>query len=235
MIELSIPYENIGELKTFSPSSHFMDMSSISIEDSDEYSHFKKAFVYIRNTQMKAKFDFTKCNYKQKEAALLVFIKERINVSMPYLEVTWLDILSGHDESFIPDAIMNLEEILKFRKEHSELIENLKCFIDNIPTLAMMHNPITKSLHIKEEFNEYQIQFSLQNFIELTKYDFLFMLIDGSHEGTVFDAFDPSHPEYRFVSRLLEMPFTNIITSFSSSNEEAIAELTKNIQSGLNI
>lgn len=96
------------------------------------------ALLFIRNTGIKANFTFARCTYEEKAKYLMLFMTgNRINVTMPKLSSTWARILlHGKIESSLM-SILSVNDIIRFRDDHKDLIDELYQFMVSIPLCSI--------------------------------------------------------------------------------------------------
>lgn len=199
-----------------------IDMSELNFDVDNSKKKFF-SFIYIRNSGIKMKLDFSKCSYKDKEEFLILFMTSGIEVKSDILASTWLEILFNSYQVTL-DSILTTDEIRKFNIDHSEYISLIRQFINSIPLYAMyvFHEEGKEPMNLDEfdrsDFNE----ISLCNFYQLTAFaDFILLLEDVNTDNKavfyekIFDNPDDCFylsiiinnlPYLRFLDLLFETP-----------------------------
>lgn len=201
-----------------------IDMSNLQF-NVDENKKKLYAFIFIRNSGIKATLDFEKCSYNDKEEYLLLFIKSNIEVDSSILASTWIEILSfdeNNTESH-SESILTFDEIKIFINNNSKLVDEIHQFINSLPLYAIyeyyknINHPIPM-----DEFDEVdELNFSLINFNQLSIIDkFNFLLNDNPSDNqkpvffnNVFKNNDNPHILLRIINNIHYFKILNLMLS----------------------
>ena len=113
-----------------------IDMSDLRFNcDTDKKKFY--AFIYIRNTGLKAQLNFEKCSFEDKEEYLMMFMKSNIEIKCPILASTWIEIISFDDSEIYLPSILDSNEIRKFINNNREFVNNIHQFINSLPIYAI--------------------------------------------------------------------------------------------------
>jgi hypothetical protein len=137
----------------------------------------KSAFIFIRNTELKAKFDFSNCTYDQKCKYLMMFMFGSFDIHMQDLTDTWMAILLSkkYDQDVFP-CLFTHDEINKFVSENSEVLSEVYQLVISLPVFALWEydnnckNRYNSPVHFdltKYEHTDYN-KINLHNFTSLT-------------------------------------------------------------------
>lgn len=135
----------------------------------------RSSFIFIRNTDLKANFDFSKCTYEQKCEYLNLFMFDSFNVDIPILTNTWLEILlSKKCDQIVLPCLFNEEEIKRFVTENKDRITEVYQLIISLPLFALMNfTKMKNSNNVNFQFNlelyeEAECNINLYNFASMT-------------------------------------------------------------------
>lgn len=115
-----------------------IDMSNLNFPVSPEKQK-RSALIFIRNTGISMELSFDNCSYEDKEEYLIMYMHDNINIHIPLLTTTWIEILSEHrDNRIILPSILNSEEIATFIQRNQEFINEVNHLIISLPMYAIM-------------------------------------------------------------------------------------------------
>ena len=129
---ISIPYtvDMIDGIENIS-----IDMSDLKFDCPDDKKKFY-AFIFLRNTAIKADLIFDKCSFKDKEEYLKMFLTSEIEIKCPILASTWIEILSFNGK-LVLQSILNEEEMQIFIKNNKDFINNVYQLINSLPVYTV--------------------------------------------------------------------------------------------------
>ena len=218
-----------------------IDMSNLGFDCDISKKKFY-AFIFIRNTGIKAELDFEKCSYEDKEEYLLMFMKSDIEVKCPILASTWIEIISFDDSEIYLPSILNKDEIKKFIDNNGEFVNNLKQFINSLPIYAMYKFNKVSDIDISmDEFESTDNdEIKLANFYQLTEFDRFILLLDDNpsdnHKPILYTKmFDNPENEYNFMHIMERLPYFNLLNILFSDNESqnnAIKNINESLKGG---
>lgn len=203
-----------------------IDMSDLKFP-CDESKQVRSSFIFIRNTDLDMNFDFEKCSYEMKEEYLLFYFKGNINVNIPVLSTTWLEILFHEYTGGITlQSILNNEEIEKFINRNGNYVNEIHRFIVSIPISAinfylgynMVESDISMDEFPQSDFDE----LNLDNFIHLVDYsDFMLLItprpgIEPTFYTKYFNRGENDPYKQILISKL---PFLNMINMMINPKE----------------
>lgn len=217
-----------------------IDMSNLNFGvDVSRQKYF--SFIYIRNSGIKMKLDFSKCSYKDKEEFLMLFMTSGIEVKSDLLASTWIEILFNSDQTKL-NSILSIEEIKTFNNDHHEYISILRQFINSLPLYSMYvyHEEGTEPMNLDEfETSDFD-DISLCNFYQLTTFeDFLLLLEDTGTENKpmffkkIFDNYNDSFYMSSIISNLPYLQFLDLLLGSKEGQNDFIEILNNILQGGI--
>lgn len=155
-----------------------IDMSDLSFDSDNK---LLMSFIYIRNCGIKNKLDFTKCDYKDKESFLKLYLAKNIIFYSEQLIDTWRDIILNEYNN----NLLSKKELIKFNEDNKEFIDNIKLFINSLALYkcVKMNDFYNKSIGMNFKHNSIN-SLCVGNICNiLTKYDYIFIsIIDDNYE-----------------------------------------------------
>lgn len=209
MLRYSLPVDldSIGK----NQDEYLIDMSDLNFDMDANYQK-RAAFVFLRNTGLKANLDFSRCSYEDKEEYLMLFLQCGVEVQSDILASTWMEILSAKDggDHYLP-TILSADEIKRFCEDHREYINELYQFINSLPIHAMMVSGLDKITFNTDEFEKTDYSdISLVNFVKLIDFDSFILLIDNSTPQKMYTKlFVPN--EYYINQITNKLPYLSLI------------------------
>ena len=122
-------------LDTEDQSQYSVDVSKIDFGEDED--NIESSFVYMRNLQITMPLDFSNISYEEKSKWLLKYLTLGsffINISI--LSETWLTILANDDMNI--QCFFSDNEILKFRDENKELIDDIITFLVSLDDIIFL-------------------------------------------------------------------------------------------------
>lgn len=184
------------------------------------------ALICLRNTGTKLRLNFDNCSYEDKAEYLRLFLSSNIDVYLPQLSSTWIEILTYEiDSTIYMESILSKEEIEKFINENDNFINKVRRLINSLPYLALSKyiNQNDAKLDMSGVPSIYDDEIKLMNLYQLTEYNSFILLLDdkGKPErvGGYYHMFDEKSNEYNIYRLLDGLPFFNIITALLGTNE----------------
>lgn len=174
----------------------------------------KSCFIFLRNSNVKADLDFSKCSYKEKEEFLLLYLQEDIDVDAEILSSTWIEILSARDGGgVVLPSILTSAEIQTFLDRNAEYITEIYRLINSLPIYSMYCSTQNGKLYNTDDFPKSDYHgIKITNFSKLSKYDAFSLLIDGETPGIFYEKlFIKDDPR---ISRMMDqLPYLNLINA----------------------
>lgn len=176
---LTLPLD-ISSIENIDFENNIIDMSDLRFPDNK----IRSAFIFIRNADLDMNFDFSKCSYETKEEFVLMYIKGNINVKLPIIRDTLIDIIiSKYTNENIIIGIFTRDEINKFINDNIDLVNELCTLVISLPILGVYHysksdSSISNMINFDNEFeytNYDEINFN--NFSFLTESELFTVLI----------------------------------------------------------
>lgn len=239
---LSIPY-NTSEIKE----DDIFDMNNIIISDiTHDISLQKYALLYIRNIGVKNDLSFEKCSFECKSEYLKLFLSTNINVDIPILASTWIEILSYacgiSDRTLVQPSILTIDEIKLFIESNLEFVNKVRRLINSLTLYATYHHMIKNECECDMSSIEFSddTEIKIMNFYQLSAFPVfpLLMEVMPPEERTPIYykvTFDDSQNLYS-MSRMMEnLPLFQLLgmmfappeqqKSFVADIENSIAEM----------
>ena len=196
-----------------------LDMSDIRF-DVDEDKRERAVLVYLRNTGMKAEFDFSNCSYEQKERYLNLYLTEPLDVNTDILASTWIEILSARDGGgVVLPSILSSDEIEKFLERNNEFIQEIYQFINSLPAYALYCIQDNDSEFSTDELEctSYN-KLKMENFHKLADYDAFILLADGLTTPKFYEEIFGSKDYYMSLLSS-KLPYAGFLTALTSTTE----------------
>lgn len=141
---LPIPVELISDHNDF-----IVDMSKPNFPTKPEL-QINSSIIFIRNTTLRAKLDFSKCSYKDKAEYLLTYMTKHYRLSVKELTTTWVKIIGMKYGEIDCESILTNDEIAMFVADHSELVNEMRTISASIPLCAIRHYCGKNQINIDE-------------------------------------------------------------------------------------
>ncbi len=159
-----------------------IDMSKFNFP-CDESSYRRASFIFIRNTGLKAKFDFSNCTFDEKEDFLTMYMDGPIITNIPELTETWINIIAYKYAIVKCNSILATEEIEEFIDENILLVTELRKIVNSIPLCSIdyfsKHNK--SKIYDIDTVNDIPINkfsnLNFSNFVNMCDYDDLARII----------------------------------------------------------
>lgn len=204
-----------------------MSMPNFPVDDNNQN---KAALLFIRNTGIKSKFDFSKCNFESKSEFLNLYLKgTMMNINVPELTETWISILTCGYFDINIKSILTDDEIIKFKENNKSFIFELHRFLISIPLCAMsLLNMKTGNFDIKLDMRDFEKsdfkEFNYHAFSHLFDYKEIIML------SQVIENITPVFYEYyfdfnnqdlsSFINKLInKYPYLSILNIMTNGDE----------------
>lgn len=191
-------------------------------------------FIFIRNTAIIAKFDFSKCDYAMKRQYLLMYMLERFDVIIPELETTWITILGRKYANMNEFSILNESELDDFCKTEAELIDNIRHIAASIPLCSIEFFCKENNIDLGEmETSDYRV-INAFNFYQLLKYKSfvtLVKIIDDYNPVYYTNYFIPGSITYNSI--VVQFPYMNLLTFVANSSPEEMDDVLKRMSAAL--
>lgn len=221
-----------------------IDMSKLNFPV-DKCKQLKTSFLYLRNTGIKAKYEFDGCSYKEKEEFLMLYMKNnRLTVNMPMLTTTWVRILVHGKINSELDSILTEDEIDKFYNDHNDYINEIYQFLISIPLCSM--NLYRDEGSTKSKIN--MDEFPSTNYFEIDPYVIIYLInykeiiilsqaIEGSDPLFYIRYFDTTWECYPgFIKQLVDtFPYSSLLNVILSKNGNVINAFVDGLRNLLHI
>lgn len=227
------------EIKNIDKNNSIVDMSKLEFPVNKDLQK-RASFLFIRNTSLDLELDFSKCNFKDKEEFLLSYLTGDIDLDIPILTNTWIEILLNEisDEIVLP-SIMDKYEINKFTNNNREFIQELYTFIISIPLCSIEFAMDKDDKYITNDFEETDYdKINIANFVRMVDNED-FKLIIGSKDGLTPKYYKKYfHKEDNPYLNDLIKPFPfldiiNIINSDKNTQENFLHHLDASINDAI--
>lgn len=230
----TLPIE-IGEF-TVLPKDAEIDMSVLNFPTSKELQK-KSSFIFIRNTEISAKFNFSGCSFEDKSEFLILFLKTNIRVRIHELIKTWIKIIAWGYTSVPVESILSDDEIDRFCRENERFVAEIRKLTASIPVVSMMHFSKGSGIQFGDDlpidtFDE----ISMSNYFQLTDYETfreIVNMLDGV-EAAYFPAYfgEDKSNFFDLIKRFPYLGILNILTSDDKSVlDDFIARVNKYMDS----
>ena len=159
-----------------------IDMSKFNFP-CDESAYRRASFIFIRNTGLKARYDFSNCTFEEKEDFLTMYMDGPIVTNIPELTQTWINIIAYKYTKVECSSILDTEETEDFINENILLVTELRKIVNSIPLCSIdyfsKHNKI--KIYDKDTVNSIPINkfsnLNFSNFTNMCEYDDLARMI----------------------------------------------------------
>lgn len=154
MKRTGLPYD-MGEMDEIKNNGAIVDMSDINFPGIPTEKIQRTTFIFFRNTGFDVKLDFSKCSYKDKEAFLLAYLNENIDVKQSEFATSYTKILNyAAGNNINTDCILTDQEIVEFIKSNSELVTTLLQFSISLPVFAMFYFSLNAEVYDLSDFKK---------------------------------------------------------------------------------
>lgn len=237
---LSLPIK-LSELDSIDRESSFVDMSKLNFP-CDQSKQIRSSFIFIRNTNIDLNLVFDNCAYEMKSSYLMFYLKGNINVDIPIMITTWIEILlfydNGNDNNIVLPCILDKDEILLFIRENNDFVKELNRFISSIPICTIEFYLTYSKIETDISMSEFQTsdwdELNMDNFMHMLDYDDFILLIspkDGLMPVKYNNYFSQSNNMY--IGQLIsKLPFLNIINIMASPGSVIEKDFIDGIESG---
>ena len=115
---ISIP----NDMSKFNIDDVEIDMNNLKFDAPKEKIKYY-AFIFLRNIGSKFNLNFDNCSFEDKEEYLKLFLSSNIDVYIPLLSSTWIEILTSEiDNKMYLKSILTRDEIDLFIERNKEFI-----------------------------------------------------------------------------------------------------------------
>lgn len=145
---LPIPVDIISNQNDF-----IIDMSKPNFPSRPEL-QVNSSIIFIRNTNLKAKLDFSGCSYETKAEYLLIYMTKHYRLSILELTTTWVKIIGMKYGDVDCMSILTDEEIERFINENAKLVDELRSISASIPLCAIVYYYKTNHIELDDEIEK---------------------------------------------------------------------------------
>lgn len=211
-----------------------IDMSETHFPTDDD-KQLRGVFVFIRNTEIQAKFDFSKCDYTKKKRYLLMYILERFDVVIPELATTWIAIVGRRYVKGLADfSILTEDEIDMLCSEENELIDNIRRISASIPLCSIEFFCKSNNIDAGEmQTSDYKV-INAFNFYQMLKYPSfvnLIKIMDDYEPVYYTNYFIPGSITYQMI--VSQFPYLNILNFVANTTDNEMDDVIKNMSQKL--
>lgn len=217
---ITIPYtlDTIKDLEDIT-----IDMSDLRFDCPEDKKKFY-AFIFIRNTGIKANLNFDKCSFEDKEEYLKMFLTSNIELKCPILASTWIEILLFDNSELYLPSIFNKDDINKFIERNKNLIDNIHQFINSLPiySIYLFSKTCNMDVGIDEIETTDNDDIKLINFYQLSEFKQFILLLNPSYEHRPLfytKIFDNKNNLYDFMRIMNNLPYMNLLNGMFANSE----------------
>lgn len=229
----TLPIE-LGEFKSINNDA-VVDMSVLNFPTSPKIQK-RSSLIFIRNTNLKAHFNFNNCSYEDKEEFLLIYMKGNIDVEIPEILTTWIKILGKPYVNTEIHSFMTDDEIDRFCASNSEFVFEMRRLSISIPLCSIDYynrrkgNIYENNMPVTKYNGIYMI-----NYIRLLDYDEFIWLIQyiNDIEPVFYDFYFNQYNPF-FDKIIKKFPYLNMINVMLSNNPDVTDNLTDALSKFLN-
>lgn len=195
------------------------------------------SFIFIRNSGIKMKLDFSKCSYEDKDEFLMLWMTSGIEVKSEELAISWIEILHNSD-AINKYSILDENEIKKFNSNHSEFISVIREFINSLPLYAIstFHEEDKEGFDLSEFDVSEEDNISMCNFYQLTQFPSFNLLLEENAQPkyfkNIFNNFDNAFYLSKIMDNLPYIDFMLIMFGSPELQQEFINNLNDSLQGG---
>jgi hypothetical protein len=184
MIYTGLPYD-MSALDKIREGETVVDMSDIKFPNVEAEQQKKVSFIFLRNTSFDVKLDFSKCSFEDKEAFLLLYLTEDIDVKYKEFAFSYIKILNSFiNNDFDMECILTEQEIQQFIKNNHEFVLKIFKLIKSLPVYAMFYFVLNNQAYTLEDFKKTDDETIKTNFVHLITSDGFMLLFDCDVEET---------------------------------------------------
>lgn len=229
MKHYSLPLD-IQSMKSMDKEVDRIDMSDLRFKG-DLSKQKRSAFLFLRNTNLDATLDFSKCSYEDKVEFLLMFMQGDIEVQCKTLASTWMEILMHEcSDDIILSCILEHDEIHRFVESQKDFIKEIMNLVYSLPVYAIyLYWFMTKDKPEAPDSEPFDTRgFPLcdydginpGNFCQLTQFDD-FMMIISPPEGFVPMYYTKyfNHDNLAMSITIDTLPYINLINIMMGDKE----------------
>jgi len=194
----SLPID-MSLVESITPENTIVDFSSLDFPCPADKQK-RSAFLFLRNTNLKATFMFVGCTYEDKAEYMMMYYSGNIAVHIPELDLEWLFILLRRAYGYQPCKIFTEEEADRFISENKDFIDEVLRLIVSLPLCSIQYflsdkenisTDITMDSFPKSDWDK----LNLNNFIHLLDFEDILTLINP------VDGFQPTFYSNYFYTR----------------------------------
>lgn len=193
MIKLYLPID-LKLFENLNISNIPIDMSDLRFPCIDE-NKVRHAYIFLRNINMNLKLDFDNCLYNRKEEFILMYLNGNINLNLPIMINTWIDILTSQYMDIPVSGILSKEEIELFISRNNDFISEVNKLIASLVVLSVYQ--YSKSNASGANMIEFDNEFEESDYNKINFHNLSFLT---SHEYFGF-LFQNSKYKPRFYSK----------------------------------
>lgn len=224
------------EIKNIDRDNSVVDMSKLEFPVNKKIQK-RASFLFIRNTSLDIPLDFSGCSFKDKEEFLLLYLTGDIDLDIPILTDTWIEILLNEmSDEIVLQSIMDKYEINKFIRNNKDLIQEIYNFIISIPLCSIEFAMDKDDKYITNDFEESDYdKINIANFVRMTTNEDFKLLVTNK------DGLTPKYYKKYFYKEnnpylndlIKPFPFLDII-NIISSNEDTQKDFLQNLETTIN-
>lgn len=164
-----------------------IDMSSPHFPTKPEL-QIQSSIIFIRNTNLNAKFDFSKCSYSTKAEYLLIYMTKYFRVIIPEITSTWVKIIANKYGSADCESILTDDELTRFISENTKLVNELINITGSIPIYAIDSFIKSNNINIPQDAEK-------TDYCEINGYNY-FQMLDVDNFINLIQIIDDVSPKF---------------------------------------
>ena len=235
MNKYSLPLESLP----LNDNNAVIDMSDLNFPVEKEKQN-RTSLLYIRNTGLSANFDFTNCSFDDKSDFLLLYLNNnRLNIDIPIIVMTWVNILTYNRFDPHLDSILTKDEIKLFYDKNQKIINELHIFFVSIALCSInLYNYLNTGKVDISEFPKNNFKgFNPYTLLQLFDYKPIIMLADSLNNTLKAEFYTyyfdiNSEPYPNFINALVnKFPYYSLLSIIMSKDLKVINSFCENVES----
>lgn len=226
MIKTGLPY-NMSEMEEIKNNGAIVDMSDIKFPGIPKDKIQRTAFIFFRNTGFNVKLDFSKCTFEEKEAFLIAYLTENLDVKPSEFATSYIKIfnrLIGNDINI--ECILLDEEIDQFIKNHEELLSKLFQFINSLPVFALFYFSLNDKAYTLSDIERSDENIINDNFYYIISRDEFISIFDNdAGVAPLFYTQLFTFENTKLLQAVQSLPFFSILHGLSTLDSATWEEM----------
>ena len=221
IIRTGLPYD-MSKLDEIRENETVVDMSNLAFPNIEPGQQKRVSFVFLRNTGFDVKLDFENCSYEDKEAFLVLYLTDSVDMKYKELADSYVKILNAFvgNEVDAP-CILSDSEVALFIKRNEALVQKAVRLAQSLPVFAMFYFVLNEQAYSTDMFDKSDDQTIKKNFYHIIAADGFVYLYDApAVEGPVFFTEHFAVDNQELLEAMHKLPFFEILHGLSCLRQD---------------